>query len=87
VFTVKVYLGDLPPEDVRVELYADPVNGSDVICQAMERTDQIPGATNAYTYRARVPASRPLWHFTPRAIPSRPDARVPTETHCILWER
>jgi starch phosphorylase len=36
VFTVQVYLDDLDPDAVRVELYADGQNGSEPVRQSMD---------------------------------------------------
>ena len=46
VFEVEVYLGDLDPAAVRVELYADGVDGGGPIRQEMERSAPLAGATN-----------------------------------------
>jgi starch phosphorylase len=72
---------------VRVELYADAVNGEEPLRQEMHQGDQITGAVNGYVYHATVAASRPAWHFTPRIIPHHPAARVPMEAALILWQR
>ena len=52
VFEVQVYLDDLDPNAVRVELYADGVNGGGPVRQEMERVRQLAGATGGYVYRA-----------------------------------
>ena len=59
VFEVQVYLNDLDPNAVRVELYADGVNGDGPVRQEMERVRQLPGASGGYVYSAAVPAARP----------------------------
>lgn len=86
-FRAQVYLGDAAPDDVRLELYADPAGGGEAECWAMERAAPVAGATNAYWYRASVPALRPDWHYTARAVPGHPDARVPLEISLIRWQR
>ena len=52
VFEVQVYLNDLDPNAVRVELYADGVNGDGPVRQEMERVRQLAGAAGGYAYRA-----------------------------------
>jgi glycogen phosphorylase len=37
VFEVEVFLNDLDPNAVRVELYADGINGGDPVRQEMKR--------------------------------------------------
>jgi starch phosphorylase len=77
VFEVQVYLDELDPEAVRVELYANGVNGSAPERVAMKRVRQLVGATNGYAYRASVPAARLPTDYTARLIPHRDDVAVP----------
>jgi starch phosphorylase len=87
VFEVQVYLDELDPEAVRVELYANGVNGSAPERVAMKRVRQLVGATNGYAYRASVPAARLPTDYTARLIPHRDDVAVPLEDAHILWQR
>ncbi len=84
---VQVYLGDLPPEAVAVELYADPdpAREAPAVRLPMERDGAIPGARNGYTYRLRVTSDRPPGHYTPRVVPWHPEATVPTEINLVRW--
>ena len=81
-FEVQVYLDELDPEAVRVELYADPD-----VRQVMTRGQQLVGSANGYMYTARVPADRPASDYTPRLVPYRAGAKVPLEATQILWQR
>jgi starch phosphorylase len=83
----QVYLDDLDPEVVRVELYADGVNGSPSEHVQMTRVRQLVGASNGYAYRAAVPAARPATDYTARLIPRRDGVAVPLEDAHILWQR
>lgn len=85
-FEVEVYLNGLDPNAVRVELYADGVEGGAAVQQEMLRGQPLVGA-NGYFYRAEVPAARPATDYTPRVIPYYPGAAVPLETAQILWQR
>jgi starch phosphorylase len=87
VFEVQVYLDELDPEAVRVELYANGVNDSAPERVAMQRMRQLVGATNGYAYRAEVPAARPATDYTVRLIPQRDEVAVPLEDTHILWQR
>ena len=69
VFEVQVYLDDLDPKTVRVELYANGVNGSAPERVQMQRVRQLDGATNGYVYRSSVSAARPASDYTARLIP------------------
>jgi len=87
VFEVQAYLDDLDPEAVRVELYADGVNGGAPERVEMERVRQLVGAANGYAYRAGVSAARPATDYTVRLIPHREGVAVPIEIARILWQR
>jgi glycogen phosphorylase len=87
VFEVQVYLNDLDPNAVRVELYADGVNADGPVRQEMERVRQLTGASGGYAYRARVPATRLSSDYTARMIPHHSGVAVPLEANRILWQR
>jgi starch phosphorylase len=84
-FEVEVYLGGLDPEAVRVELYADPADGEEPVCQPMAR--KVDGRVNSSVYATRLPASRNAGDYTARLVPHHRDAVVPLEASEILWQR
>jgi starch phosphorylase len=86
-FAVPVYLGDLRSGDVGVELYADADGERPAVRQPLDPAEPIQAAVNGAVYRGRVPADRPDSAYTARAVPGHPDARVPTESGRILWQR
>lgn len=65
-FEVQVYFGEVDPGMVKVELYADPMDDEGPMKVAMTREGAIPGVVNGYLYRARLPATLPADHYTPR---------------------
>jgi starch phosphorylase len=87
-FEVEVFLNDLDANAVRVELYADGVNGSDAVRVEMTCT-RPPADTShgSWVYRATVPATRPATDYTARAIPQHSGVEVPLESAHILWQR
>jgi len=87
VFEVQVYLDDLDPDAVRVELYANGINGGAPEQVEMKRVRQLVGAANGYTYRASISASRPASDYTARLIPHCNGTAVPLEAARILWQR
>ncbi|MGH7182577.1 MAG: DUF3417 domain-containing protein, partial [Nitrospiraceae bacterium] len=87
VVEVQVYLDDLDPEVVRVELYADGVNGDDPHRQEMRSVRQLAGSVGGHVYRAEVPAARPAADYTARVIPCFAGLGVPLEEGHILWQR
>jgi starch phosphorylase len=86
LFEVEVYLGSLDPKSVRVELYADGLNGDEPERRKMKRGQQLT-EENGYVYSAQVPATRPAADYTARVIPYRSGVSVPLESALILWQR
>jgi len=86
-FTVQVYLNGITADTVRVELYADGLNGGEPVRQELSRGQRLVGAENGYVYSGMVPATRPATDFTARAIPFRAGAAVPLEATQILWKQ
>ena len=87
IFEVEVYLNDIDPDAVRVELYADGINEISVIQHKMERIRKLTSADNGYVYRAQVSSTRPASEFTARIIPHCDGVAVPLEASQILWQR
>ncbi|PYO29683.1 MAG: DUF3417 domain-containing protein [Gemmatimonadetes bacterium] len=86
VFEAEVYFNDLDPNAVRVELYADGINGGSPIRQEMSRV-QPSGGPRRWIYRASVSATRSAGDYTARIIPHRAGVAVPLEVAPILWQR
>ena len=85
-FGVPVYLDDLDPEMVRIELYAEPARlGGEPERIILHRAERLAGSANAYIYKAQVTTTRPATDYTPRIIPHHPRAMVPLEDNHILW--
>ena len=87
VFEVQVYLNDLDPAAVRVELYADGVMGSAPVRQEMKRVRKLAGAPGGDVYSAAVSADRSPAEYTARVIPHCDGAAIPLEGARILWQR
>ncbi len=86
IFRLQVYLGELPPDWLRVELYAEPTeDGGEPERIPMERKTTLAGSAGGYLYQARVETQRPAGHYTPRLVPHHPAARPPLEMPAILW--
>ncbi|MCZ7626862.1 MAG: DUF3417 domain-containing protein [Candidatus Methylomirabilota bacterium] len=86
-FEVHVYLDDLDPDTVRVQLYADSADGEPPSLHAMQRVRQLVGAVSGRVYRATLPASRPASDYTARIVPYHDGVAVPLEAAQILWQR
>jgi glycogen phosphorylase len=86
--SARVYIDELGPDAVQVELYADPAEpGGAPERIPMRRDTALPGAGGAYDYQADIPARRPAEHYTVRVLPFHPDVQWPLETGLICWER
>jgi len=86
-FEVQVWLNDLDPNAVRVELYADGLKGAAPVRQEMKRSDEPGGAPGGHVYTAAVSAARPAADYTARAIPHFEGVHLPLEEARILWQR
>jgi starch phosphorylase len=86
VFEVQVDLSGQDPNSIRVELYADGVNGEEPVRQEMKRVGQ-PAGANGTIYSTQVPTTRPATDYTARVIPHCSGVAVPLEAAQILWQR
>jgi starch phosphorylase len=84
-FEVQVYLGELPPDCVQVQLYAEAAAGDEPVSVEMERGAAIAGAVNGFLYGCTVAGDRPAGDYTPRIVPHHPQARTPIELNLIGW--
>jgi len=79
----KIYAENL----VRVELYANGINGNSPIRLEMTRVQPPVGETRGGISCASVPAIRPPADYTARIIPQCAGVAVPLEIDPILWQR
>jgi starch phosphorylase len=84
-FEAQFFNGGLDPGFVRVELYADGINGGAAVRQEMARGRQLEAA--GYVYSTQVAADHPSTDYTVRVIPHFCGAAVPLEAAQILWQR
>jgi len=87
VFEVQVYLDGLDPKSVRIELYADGVNGGSPARHETKLLRPLAGMKGGYVYSTAVPVSRPVTDYTARIIPNHESVAVPLEAAPILWQR
>jgi starch phosphorylase len=87
VFNVQVYLDDLDSKAVKVELYANAVNGGNPERKEMKLVRPLVGATGGYDYSATVSVARPQSDYTARVIPHCDGVVIPLEEARILWQR
>jgi len=88
LFEVELYLNGIDPNSVRVELYANPVNGGAPVRLEMNRPHQSnTPVSGTFIYTATVQSVRPAEDYTPRVVPYREGVAVPLEDTRILWQR
>jgi starch phosphorylase len=87
LFEVEVQLNGLDPSAVRVEIYADGIDGGGPLRQEMARVRQLAGGAGGYAYCGSVSATRPAADYTVRVIPHRTGVAAPLEEARILWQR
>jgi starch phosphorylase len=86
-YRIAVQLGTVPPDAVRVEMYADGRDGGPPERVPMTRAGRVEGNAHGWVFAARVPATRAASDWTPRVLPDHPGAVVPQEAAQILWAR
>ena len=86
IFQAQVFLGDVDPDAVSAELYAEGLNGGAPSRHTMNRGERLAGSSNGSIYTASIPAARPAADFTPRLIAQHSGAIVPLEAPYILWD-
>jgi glycogen phosphorylase len=87
VFKIEVYLNDLDLNAVRVELYADRVNGDAPVRQEMKCVCPPAAASGSHVYSAALTVARPPSDLTVRIIPRFDGVAIPLEDARILWRR
>jgi glycogen phosphorylase len=85
--SVPIYLGDIATQDIRVEIYAEPIDGAAAEKIALAADGPVPGGTSSYFYRGKIGGTRAAGDYTVRVLPASPGVRVPTETTLIRWQR
>jgi starch phosphorylase len=86
-FDLEVWLGDLDPASVRIELYADGVGDGAPVRQEMKRGRKLAGTAGSFVYSAVVTAGRSPADYTPRVIPHHAGVSIPLEDSRIRWQR
>ncbi len=87
LFKLQVYLGEIRPEQVRIELYAEGINGEQPLVITCNCLQKITGAIHGYSYTANIETTRPTNDFTARVIAHHSEACIPAEVNLINWQR
>ncbi len=87
VFETEVDLNGLDPESIKVELYADAIDGCEKVRKTMQKDKRQTSFHGTYLYTATLSACRPATDYTPRIIPCDIHASIPLEASYILWQK
>jgi starch phosphorylase len=85
LFEIQVFLNDLDPAAVQVELYADGPNGGPPERHEMKNNHPLAGAPGGFAFTAAAPSTRPASDYTARIIPRHDNVAIPLEDARILW--
>ncbi len=85
--SVPVFMGEVSPVAVRVELFADATEDAPAEVVVLHQEQAIPGSMNGYIYAGEVSSSRAPQDFTARVVPYHPGVHVPAELPLIAWQR
>ena len=86
-FSVPVFLGEVQPDFVRVELFANEFEGLPAEVTTLYREQPIPGAAHGYVYAGEVAPTRGAEEYTLRVVPHHEAAGIPAEISLIAWQR
>jgi starch phosphorylase len=86
IFDIQIYLNDLDPKAVVVELYAEGIDGGPPVRQKLEPVQMETETHKPHVYQTTVSASRSAMDYTPRVMPNFPGLSVPLENNMILWQ-
>jgi glucan phosphorylase len=86
-FEIEIHLNGLDANAVRVELYADGINGESPVRQEMKRIIQPETDSSGTEYHVSVSSLRPATDYTARVIPHFAGIEVPLEEAHILWQK
>ncbi len=88
IFDIPVYLGEMDPQHIRVQLYAQ--SGYDHEPPAiypMHRDHQLAGSSNGFLYTVTIANGRSPDDYTARIVPAHSHASVPLEMNRIMWQK
>jgi starch phosphorylase len=86
-FEIQVYLGDLKPAEVRIELCAPGLLDGPAVRLDMKPMAQGAVVEDGYVYTATVSGPRPPADYTARIVPVCHGVSLPLEDARILWQR
>jgi glycogen phosphorylase len=87
LFEVQVWLDGLDPSAVRLELYAQALDGGVAVHHEMGSVRPLATASGNHVYSAAVSSERSASDYTARIVPRFDGVAIPLESGRILWQR
>jgi starch phosphorylase len=87
IFTAELFLNELAPDEVRVELYADPIDGGEPVREEMKLAKTLSDPSGLCIYQTTASSKRSAADYTARVIPRLAGMAVPLECALIHWQR
>ena len=85
-YRVPVFFEGIDPENISVQLYAEPQNGESPEVYNMTREGQVGETEKGYIFATRLPTRRKISDYTPRVVAAFGGAVTPLEANQILWK-
>jgi starch phosphorylase len=85
-YEVPLFFNGINPENITVQLYADPQYDEKPEIHTMTQGDQIHELEKGYFYSVNLPVRRNIADYTPRVVPILDGAIMSNETNQILWK-
>jgi glycogen phosphorylase len=87
LLSAPIYLGEIAPEDVAVQLYAELREAEAPFIGELTRDEAIIGPVNAHIYCGAAPTTRSPGEYTIRIILHHPGVQIPAELALIRWQK
>jgi starch phosphorylase len=85
-YKVPVFFEGIDPENVAVQLYAEPQDGEKPEVYSLARAEQVDAPEKGYFFTGHVPNRRRIRDYTPRVVAALGGTIVPLEANQILWK-
>ena len=86
ILEVDICLGELPPDEVQVQLYAEGAGETGSVCLPMRQVGNATHLVDSLRYACHIDKGSQADGFTARIVPYSPDIRLPIELNLICWE-
>ncbi|MBN1975538.1 MAG: hypothetical protein JW787_18010, partial [Sedimentisphaerales bacterium] len=86
-YKVPVFFDGIEPDNIAVQLFAEPLDGEAPEIYNMTRTEKLSENKKGFLYEIQLPAKRSINDYTPRVVLLFDGEVKPIETNQILWKQ